>query len=39
MNSANLLNDLAGSKLEEPFTEEEAHIALLNLKGDKAPRT
>ena len=32
-----MLNDLARSKLEEPFTEEEAHTALLTLKGDKAP--
>ena len=30
------LDDLAASKLEELFTEEEVHAALLNLKGDKA---
>ena len=32
------LDDLAASKLEEPFTEEEVLAALLNLKGDKALR-
>ena len=31
------LDDLAASMLEEPFTEEKVHVALLNLKGDKAP--
>ena len=30
------LDDLVASKIEEPFTEEEVHAALLNLKGDKA---
>ena len=31
------LNDMEAIRLEVPFTEEDVHIALANLNGDKAP--
>ena len=31
------LNDLEASSLEVPFTEEEVHVALADMNGDKAP--
>ena len=31
------LNDLEASSLEVPFTEEEVHVALVDMNGDKAP--
>ena len=31
------LNDTEATRLEVPFTEEEVHVALADLNGDKAP--
>ena len=31
------LNNLEASSLEVPFTEEEVHVALADMNGDKAP--
>ena len=32
------LNDMEALRLEVPFTEDEIHVALADLNGDKAPR-